>query len=199
MNKKIFLFAIFLIAILIIGCTQQVSTGVEVIKKEDTGGTTTSEQRTVSYVLSSSEKKLAEDKLTTSNYIAVSKTNFGADALSIGDVYVFGIGVLNIKPTEEEFFIEARFIEAKDQVSSAIETDKNVMESWLAKNNFGQTYKLETQKQTVIPLIIEVGNKRKSDMETIPGTYVFEVEVKTKNDVFSDDYGWKPRIYVKVK
>ena len=137
--------------------------------------------------LTSEEKAKAEEKLSTATK-AVLGTPF--KIMSLGETYVFGLGITNVFPKEKKFKMAVRLREAKTSggVATLIPGIDETIEDWLSKNKF-KTITIGSGEETVVPIIVTVGPKISATQATIAGSYAFDVNVEyEQSDQFFDDY-----------
>lgn len=171
---------IAVISLLLAGCSDK--GGTEVVIPEDTSSgaatqaaTATSQASTTtsttSLTLSPAEEALAADKLKKGERVSVSTPY---KVMSVGDIYVFAVGVKNIYPKTYNFRLRPNFDNAKSSgLANIIHTDDTV-ESWIARNSF-TSFALENGEERIVPLIVEVKPKVAETQDTIPGSYTFEI------------------------
>ncbi len=140
-----------------------------------------------SYELSSEDIELLNKKLTkgtkaTMTYLTSKKV------MSVGEYFVFGLGITNTGLEKKKFHVDVEFNKAKDDFDNIIETDESVMEKWLSGNRF-EDFELDSLEQKKIPIGIFVYDKIKADKKTAPGTYYFRATVSTyRNANYLDKY-----------
>ncbi|MCX8147129.1 MAG: hypothetical protein N3D84_01530 [Candidatus Woesearchaeota archaeon] len=138
--------------------------------------TKAAEEKQVSYSLTSEEEKKLFEILNPGKKTALS-TSY--KTMSIGDVYVFAIGITNIFPDEKSYKIEVEFKEGKENVggiANLITDIDDTIYTWFAKNKF-EVKKLKSEEQAVIPLIVEIKPKIGANKNTVVGTYNFDIKV----------------------
>jgi len=110
--------------------------------------------------------------------------------MAVGDAYVFGLGIKNIYPQEENFRIKFRVVDAKATsggLSNLVTTDETI-DGWLARNRFG-VITIPNMGEKIVPIIVEVGPKVSVTQDTVTGTYTFEILVEyEKTSQFWDRY-----------
>jgi hypothetical protein len=118
--------------------------------------------------------------------------------MDYGDSYVFGVGVQNLQPMPDDFYIKAYFDKAYDKYTNAIEVDEDLMNSWIKSNL--RTFTLESGEKATISIKIEVGETLPGVMPS-PGAYVFDVETLYKKGGYhaNKEYIGKKEITIKVQ
>lgn len=131
---------------------------------------------TTDYALSDSEKSLLEERLGPAERAELSQPFI--KNMHIGDTYIVALGIQNILGTNvHDFVVDIKFREAKDFSNSVLPTDDELIQDWLGKNIF-TSYTLERGEKTIIPIIIEVGDRLDNEGNpVVPGTYLYDVYI----------------------
>lgn len=178
------------------GTLQETSeTSAEAIASTETSETTSEEilseeasTETIDYTLTDSEKALLVERFGPSDRAELSQPLI--KNMHAGERYVVALGLRNILGTaNRDFVVEVKFREAKDFSNSVLPTDDELIQAWLGKNIF-TTYTLDRGEETVIPIIIEVGDTLTTTGDPLlPGTYLFDIYIGyTTSQGNTDEY-----------
>ena len=116
----------------------------------------------------------------------------------INDYVVFGVLLNNAGVKTDNFLIDVEFFEARDSFNNKIETDSDVIKTWLNPSNF-ELFVLESQQSKFVPVIIKVGEEIKPGVSTVKGTYKFKIKSYTEIEgSFRDEYDSDKIIFVSV-
>lgn len=170
-------------------------TSAEAIASAETSETTSEEilseeasTETIDYTLTDSEKALLAERFGPSDRAELSQPLI--KNMHAGERYVVALGLRNILGTaNHDFVVEVKFREAKDFSNSVLPTDDELIQAWLGKNIF-TTYTLDRGEETVIPIIIEVGDTLTTTGDPlVPGTYLFDIYIGyTTSQGNTDEY-----------
>ncbi len=166
MKHIFFIFAL----LLLVGCAAQ----TEVRPSEQTTKTT---------YISTLDKAIDESRAATE-----AKQNKGYKTIleinnkkaKVGDYVVFGILLNNLESKTDTFALSAEFWEARDSMNNKIETDVELVETWLQGTNF-EPFSLNHGESKFIPIIIKIGSEIAPGVKTVKGSYKFIV--KSYNEV----------------
>jgi glucose/arabinose dehydrogenase len=103
----------------------------------------------------------------------------GSRKMSVGDSYVFAVGVGNPNMPSDSFQLKAELKKTYDKSSNSILSNLSVANSWLAKNEF-PIKTIDRGGSEVFPFVIEIKNFVDGTAPKI-GTYEFKLTA-LKND-----------------
>ncbi len=203
--KHIYLYAFILVLTVIVGCSSGQDTAVTPSQdsSQDGGEGASASSGAQDQPPSQSYELSQEERNKALEFEQGKKTKLSTNyrIMEEGDVYVFGLGIKNVMPKEKNFKIDIYFKEAKTTGGLATpisEADKDTMLSWAGRNRFSNV-EMEGNSETVIPVTMEVTPQIGPGEETIPGSYVFTIDVDYESSPrFWDDYS-EEDLTIKVK
>jgi hypothetical protein len=112
-----------------------------------------------------------------------------------GSSAIFGLGINNVKPTQETFEVTMTFSKAYSANNSEItETSKNYINTHWIFASIG-TYLAEPHSHVAVPIHVQSQGLINDNAAIIKGTYVFDVCVCTTHNPCSDCSPSEPNLY----
>jgi len=206
MRKELFLVLVLaVIAVLAVSCSQN-TTVTQTPGQASPSASTATPVKGGNETVAQQHASPDIDALTKSGYDCLKGTNLEVCRPvnyaigSVGDTLGFAFGVVNDFPTAKKIAITVTFVNTQQGVGELpIQTDKDIMNQWLSVNNFDSYYDLQPHAQLSQPVLIKIGNEVANGVSTVPGAYVFEIQAKTYDNGFYDNYGGSQQVTVRIK
>jgi hypothetical protein len=117
---------------------------------------------------------------------------------SVGDSLVFAYGVKSQEVPQTKYRIVVNFIEYQTPMGAApIEAEDATMNTWVVSKH--EDKYMASQEKWLAPVVVKIGENVGVGKNTVPGTYVFEIQAqKIDEHGFTDIYETK-RISIKAK
>lgn len=162
---------IFVLLVLVIGCTQpQVEdegTSVDNVAE----GSTAKEVKAADTVLGEEIGRAIDEQLVSGDRYIL-PVNY--KKIKYGESFIFGLGVQNVLSLPDRYQISMNFDKAYDRMTNPIDTDEDTMNKWI-KTIF-EPFELDQYTKETISIKMQAGDI-KPGVRPKAGTYVFDVDI----------------------
>jgi len=206
MKKAIYLFLILaVIAVIAVSCSQK-TTVTQAPPAGGTPGAVSAPSQAASQPAKASGAQPDLAALEKSGYDCLENTQeevcrpVNYAIASVGDTVGFAFGFVNDFPVAKKISLTVKYLRTQQGVGDLpIETDKDIMQQWLAVNDFEPYYELQSHEKLSKPILVKIEDAIGGGKPTVPGAYVFEIQAKTYENGFYTNYGGAQQITVRVK